>query len=701
MKTKFASVNQLLAKGKLGIPLLLMTILAMVMLPIPPLLLDILFTFNIVLALMVMLVTVYSKKPLDFSVFPSILLVATLLRLALNVASTRVVLLHGHEGGDAAGKVIQAFGDVVIGGNYVVGMVVFIILMIINFVVVTKGGERISEVSARFTLDALPGKQMAIDADLNAGIIDHLEAKSRREIIATEADFYGSMDGASKFVRGDAMAGLLILFINIIGGIAIGVFSYGLDFTSAFKTYALLTIGDGLVAQIPSLLLATASAIIVTRVSDASDLSGQISRQMLASPVVIFVVSGIMVVLGLIPGMPHFAFLSFAAALGLVGWKLQQRTENPQIAEDLAKAEALVEAAPIAQENHEISASDIPRVHAITLSVGYRLVNLIDRRQGAELLSRLAGIRKTLSEKRGFVIPQIHVRDDLGLEPNEYQISVRDANVVKVGLEMDHLLAINPGEVFGDVDGILTRDPAYNMEAVWIKTANKDKAINFGYTVVDHATIISTHISKIFNEYVEDIIGPDEVESVMNRLNQLNARLADDLRQKLTPQQLLRVFRQLAVDGVSLNDIITIANTLVESSELSKDPILLTADIRCSLRRNILSALIGTSQEVAAVTLSGELEQMLMNALGQAQASGHVQLDGFALEPSLIDKLQRSLPEVLDSMRINGHPPILLVMPQLRPLLARYARVCARGLYVLSFNEIPDDKNVSVVGNMG
>ncbi|MDD1793538.1 flagellar biosynthesis protein FlhA [Enterovibrio sp. ZSDZ42] len=701
MKTKIATISQLLAKGKLGVPLLLMTILAMVMLPIPPFVLDILFTFNIVLALMVMLVAVYSKKPLDFSVFPTILLVATLLRLALNVASTRVVLLHGHEGGDAAGKVIQAFGDVVIGGNYVVGMVVFVILMIINFVVVTKGGERISEVSARFTLDAMPGKQMAIDADLNAGIIDHLEAKTRRETIATEADFYGSMDGASKFVRGDAIAGMLILFINIIGGIAIGVFSNGLDFSEAFKTYALLTIGDGLVAQIPSLLLATAAAIIVTRVSDASDLSGQISRQMLASPVVIFVVAGLMLVLGLIPGMPHLAFLSFAAVLAFVGWRMQSPAESPQIAEDLARAEALVDSSPALQENLEINATDIPRVHAMSLMVGYRLVSLIDRRQGAEVLNRLAGIRKTLSEKRGFVIPQIHVRDDLGLEPSEYQIAVRDANVIKVDLEMDHLLAINPGQVFGDVDGILTRDPAYNMEAVWIKPANKDKAVNLGYTVVDHATIISTHISKVFNEYVEDVLGPDEVESVMSRLSQLNTRLADDLRQKLSPQQLLRVFRQLAVDGVSLNDIVTIANSLIESSELSKDPILLSADIRCALRRNILSGLVGTAHEVAAVTLSGDLEQMLMGALSQAQTSGHVQLDGFALEPTLIDKLQRTLPEVLDSMRINGHPPILLVMPQLRPLLARYARVCARGLYVLSFNEIPDDRSVSVVGSMG
>ncbi len=677
-----------------------MTILSMVMLPIPPFVLDMLFTFNIVLALLVMLVAVYSKKPLDFSVFPSILLVATLLRLGLNVASTRVVLLYGHEGGDAAGKVIQAFGDVVIGGNYVVGMVVFIILMIINFVVVTKGGERISEVSARFTLDAMPGKQMAIDADLNAGIIDHETAKQRRETVAQEADFYGSMDGASKFVRGDAIAGMLILFINIIGGISIGVFQYGLDFSAAFKTYALLTIGDGLVAQIPSLLLSTAAAIMVTRVSDSSDLSGQIARQMLASPTVLYVVSGLMLVLGLIPGMPHLAFLGFAAALAFAGWKMHEHEDDPQIAEDLARAEAMVESQPAA-ESQEIALGDIPRVHALGLFVGYRLVNLIDRRQGAELLNRLSGIRKTLSEKRGFVIPQIHVRDDLGLEPSQYQIAVRGARLITADLEVDHLLAINPGQVYGDVDGILTKDPAYGMDAVWIAPSEKDKAVNLGYTVVDHATIISTHVSKIINDYVEDILSLEEVNGVMERLTTLNSRLADDLGKALSPQQLLRVFRQLAIDGVALNDIVTIANSLVESAELSKDPILLAADIRCALRRNILTALVGTTPDIPAVTLSTELENMLLGALSQAQANGHVQLDGFALEPTLIDKLQRSLPEALDSMRVSGHVPILLVMPQLRPLLARYARVCARGLHVLSFNEVPDDRGVSVVGNMG
>ncbi|WP_299019552.1 flagellar biosynthesis protein FlhA [uncultured Photobacterium sp.] len=699
MKQKLTPLLQLLAKGQLGIPLLLMTILAMVILPIPPLVLDMLFTFNIVLALLVMLVSVYSKRPLDFSVFPSILLVATLLRLALNVASTRVVLLNGHDGGAAAGKVIEAFGDVVIGGNYVVGMVVFVILMIINFVVVTKGGERISEVSARFTLDAMPGKQMAIDADLNAGIIDHIQAKTRREDVAQEADFYGSMDGASKFVRGDAIAGMLILFINIIGGISIGVFQHGLSFSDAFQTFALLTIGDGLVAQIPSLLLATAAAIIVTRVADSDDLSKQVSKQMLASPTALFVVSGIMLILGLIPGMPHMAFLCFSALIGLTAWRMRSY-EAPTKHEDLERAEQIVEQHE-QPENKELVTGDIPIVHAMSLNVGFRLVNLIDRRQGAELLNRLVGIRKTLTEQRGFVIPQIHVKDDLGLEASQYQILVRGAKIIQADLEMDHLMAINPGQVYGNVDGILTKDPAYGMEAVWIAPSDKDKAVNLGYTVVDHATIISTHVSKVVNDHIDDILSPEEVSGVIDRLASINAKLAEDLQKKLTPQQLLRVFRQLTIDGVSLSDIVTIANSLVESAELSQDPILLAADVRCVLRRVLLGNLIGMRADVPAVTLSNELENVLLGALSQAQSGGHVQLDGFALEPTVIEKLQRTLPEVLDNMRLHGHTPILLVLPQLRPLLARYARVCARGLHVLSFNEIPDDKSVSVVGNMG
>ncbi|EMD1178620.1 flagellar biosynthesis protein FlhA [Vibrio harveyi] len=697
---RMKEITNIFYKGKIGVPILLMTILAMVILPIPPIVLDTLFTFNIVLALMVMLVAVYSKKPLDFSVFPSVLLIATLLRLGLNVASTRVVLLYGHEGGDAAGKVIQSFGDVVIGGNYVVGMVVFIILMIINFVVVTKGGERISEVSARFTLDAMPGKQMAIDADLNAGIIDHFEAKSRRAQVATEADFYGSMDGASKFVRGDAIAGMLILFINIIGGISIGVFSHGLDFSTAFKTYALLTIGDGLVAQIPSLLLATSAAIIVTRVTDNSDLSNQIKKQLLASPTVIFIVAILMLVLGIIPGMPHIAFITFSITLGAVGWKLHNINKSTVINHDLAAAESIAEKLSVSNDGHDIDIKHIPNIHSISVLVGYRLVELIDRSQGAELLSRLAGIRKTMSEKRGILIPKIHVKDDLSLEQNQYRIKIKDSTVTINSLEIGNLLAINSGNVFGDIDGILTKDPAYNLDAVWIKPQNKDHAINLGYTVVDHATIISTHLCKMLNEQIEDVVGLDVIDDLIDRLRDINSKLADDLCKNVSTQLLLRIVKQLAIENIPMNDIVTIANSLVESSQISQDPILLSSDVRCAMRRKIINDLVGIIPEIPVVTLSSELEGMLLSALSQAQSTGHIQLDGFPLEPSLIEKIQRNLSEVLESMKLSGYCPILLVMPQLRPLLSRYARVSAKGLNVLSFNEIPDDRNISVVGNI-
>ncbi|MGL4984565.1 MAG: flagellar biosynthesis protein FlhA [Plesiomonas sp.] len=702
MRTKLSNFTRYLSQGQIGIPLMLLVLLAMVMLPIPPLLLDMFFTFNIVLALLVLLVSVYSRRPLDFSAFPTVLLIATLLRLGLNVASTRVVLLNGHEGGDAAGKVIQAFGEVVIGGNYVVGIVVFVILMIINFVVVTKGGERISEVGARFTLDAMPGKQMAIDADLNAGLIDHEQARQRREDVANEADFYGAMDGTSKFVRGDAVAGMLILFINIIGGVSIGVFQYGMPFGSAFQTYALLTIGDGLVAQIPSLLLSTAAAILVTRVTDQDTFSQQISRQMLASPVVLFVVAAIMLILGLVPGMPHLAFFAFAGVIALAGWKMRHHHENNNTdsKDELRRAEALVQP-PEFGAVQEINNDDIPAVYALSIAVGYRLVHLIDQRQGAELLTRLTGIRKTLSEQRGFLIPQIRVHDDLTLAPDEYRISLREAVLVNAELEDNHLLAINPGEVYGNIDGILTTDPAYQMEAVWINPDNKDRAVNYGYTVVDHATILSTHVSKIINDYIDEVMGPSEVRQIIERLQACDAKMADDLQQRLNPQQLLRVFRQLAAENVSLRDIVTITNSLLESAELTKDPILLCADVRCALRRPLLYQLVGNRSDIPVITLAAELENILLGALSQAQQAGHVQLDGFALEPGVIEKLQYSLPQVIDNMRMAGHTPLLMVMPQLRPLLSRYARVCAPGLSVLSFNEIPDDKNVSVVGNLG
>ncbi|MFL0994445.1 flagellar biosynthesis protein FlhA [Vibrio parahaemolyticus] len=684
-------------KGYIGIPIVLLMILAMVILPLPPLLLDALFTFNIVLAILVLLVSTTAKRPLDFSVFPTILLVATLLRLTLNVASTRIVLLEGHNGGDAAGKVIQAFGEVVIGGNYVVGMVVFIILMIINFVVITKGGERISEVSARFTLDALPGKQMAIDADLNAGLIDQETARLRRKEVANEADFHGSMDGASKFVRGDAVAGLLILFINIIGGISIGVFEYGLPASEAFKTYALLTIGDGLVAQIPSLLLATAAAIIVTRINDSDNgMSETMQKQLLATPATLFTVAGIMAVIGMVPGMPHLAFFAFAGALGFAGWR---QSKKPVQDTQIEQVEALSQA--MQEEDTPLTWDDIPHVHTLSLALGYRLVHLVNKDQGAPLSQRIRGVRRNLSEQVGFLLPEVRIRDNLSLKPNQYTISLNGEVIEQGFIEPERLMAIAVGDTYGEIDGILGSDPAYQLPAVWIEHQDKAKALNMGYQVVDDGTVIATHISKIMKTNLAELFTHDDVEAMTQRLTQQAPKLAEALAAALNPAQQLKVYRQLLLDQVPLKDIRTIANTMLESSENTKDPILLAADVRCALKRTLVNLIAGQKPELNVYALSDELEQMLLTSLQQAQASGTVVLDSFPIEPNILGQFQQNLPLIRQQLKQQGLPPILLVMPQLRPLLARYARTFTQGLAVLSYNEIPENKQINVVGNLG
>ncbi|EGR2187318.1 flagellar biosynthesis protein FlhA [Vibrio parahaemolyticus] len=688
---------QTATKGYIGIPIVLLMILAMVILPLPPLLLDALFTFNIVLAILVLLVSTTAKRPLDFSVFPTILLVATLLRLTLNVASTRIVLLEGHNGGDAAGKVIQAFGEVVIGGNYVVGMVVFIILMIINFVVITKGGERISEVSARFTLDALPGKQMAIDADLNAGLIDQETARLRRKEVANEADFHGSMDGASKFVRGDAVAGLLILFINIIGGISIGVFEHGLPASEAFKTYALLTIGDGLVAQIPSLLLATAAAIIVTRINDSDNgMSETMQKQLLATPATLFTVAGIMAVIGMVPGMPHLAFFAFAGALGFAGWR---QSKKPVQDTQIEQVEALSQA--MQEEDTPLTWDDIPHVHTLSLALGYRLVHLVNKDQGAPLSQRIRGVRRNLSEQVGFLLPEVRIRDNLSLKPSQYTISLNGEVIEQGFIEPERLMAIAVGDTYGEIDGILGSDPAYQLPAVWIEHQDKAKALNMGYQVVDDGTVIATHISKIMKTNLAELFTHDDVEAMTQRLTQQAPKLAEALAAALNPAQQLKVYRQLLLDQVPLKDIRTIANTMLESSENTKDPILLAADVRCALKRTLVNLIAGQKPELNVYALSDELEQMLLTSLQQAQASGTVVLDSFPIEPNILGQFQQNLPLIRQQLKQQGLPPILLVMPQLRPLLARYARTFTQGLAVLSYNEIPENKQINVVGNLG
>ncbi|WP_051916755.1 MULTISPECIES: flagellar biosynthesis protein FlhA [unclassified Serratia (in: enterobacteria)] len=679
-----------------GVPVLLLSVLAMVILPLSPLVLDVLFTFNIVLAVIVLLVAVGSKRVLDFSIFPTILLLTTLMRLTLNVASTRVVLLHGHEGEGAAGKVIEAFGQVVIGGNFVVGFVVFVILMIINFVVVTKGAERISEVSARFTLDALPGKQMAIDADLNAGIINQQQAKARRKEVASEADFYGAMDGASKFVRGDAVAGIMVLIINIIGGISIGIFKYNLDASQAFQQYVLLTIGDGLVAQIPSLLLATAAAIIVTRVSDGEDVSDEIKTQLLAKPNILYTAAFVMFVLAIVPGMPHIAFLVFTGLLLFAGWRQSKVVHTAEPETDM---EAITEA--ISGDNEPtVSWESIPQVEPIGLNLGYKLVTLVDNAKGSPLSQRIRGARQVISETCGVLLPEIRIRENFRLKPAQYAIHINGIRVALGEVHAEKLMAIPGTELYGEIDGVLDTDPAYGMAVVWIDPEQKARALNLGYQVVDCASVVATHVNKVARQYLPELFNYDDITHLHARLAQRAPKLAEDLNNALNYSLLLRIYRQLLLEQVSLKDIVTISSTLVESAAVTKDPLLLAADVRYALRRSIVNAINGDRGSLSAFTVDSELENMLLNALNQSQQAGKVALDNFPVDPNILQQLQNTMPMIYEQMKAKGLPPLLLVTPQLRPLLSRYGRLFAPGLNVLSYNEIPDDSNLSVVGSL-
>ncbi|MCG7905095.1 MAG: flagellar biosynthesis protein FlhA, partial [gamma proteobacterium symbiont of Stewartia floridana] len=602
------NVKQLGARG-LGAPLVLLMLLAMLVIPLPPIALDLFFTFNITLSLVVMLVVVYTKRPLEFSVFPSMLLIATLLRLALNVASTRVVLLEGHTGGDAAGKVIEAFGAFVIGGNYAVGLVVFLILVIINFVVVTKGAGRVSEVSARFTLDAMPGKQMAIDADLNSGLIDQDEARARREDVAKEADFYGAMDGASKFVRGDAIAGILILFINIIGGLSIGMAQHDLAFSTALQNYVLLTIGDGLVAQIPSLLLSTSAAIIVTRVASTQDVGGQIISQLFTSPKALAVAASVLLVMGVIPGMPNFAFLTLAAAAAGAAWLIWQRQKEPE-------EEMLIEEPVEQPEQRDLSWEDVQPVDLVGLEVGYRLIPLVDRNQGGQLMNRIKGVRRKLSQELGFLIPSVHIRDNLDLSPNSYRISLNGVVVAEVEIFPDRELAINPGQVFGQLQGTPTKDPTFGLDAVWIDPEQKDHAQTLGYTVVDASTVVATHLSEILQSQANELLGHEETQQLLDMLARHTPKLVEDLVPKtLSLSVVTKILQNLLSEHVPIRDFRTIAETLAEQSTRTQDPGALTAAVRVALSRGIVQKLIGTTDEIPVAVLDPGLEQLLQRTL--------------------------------------------------------------------------------------
>ncbi|WP_282876913.1 flagellar biosynthesis protein FlhA [Pseudomonas peli] len=689
-----------LKQGNLGIPLLLLVMLGMVMLPIPPFLLDVLFTFSIALSIVVLLVAIYALRPLDFAVFPTILLAATLLRLALNVASTRVVLLHGQDGHDAAGKVIQAFGEVVIGGNYVVGIVVFAILMIINFVVVTKGAGRISEVSARFTLDAMPGKQMAIDADLNAGLIDQAEAKKRRSEVSQEADFYGSMDGASKFVRGDAIAGLLILFINLIGGIAIGILQHDLSFADAGRIYTLLTIGDGLVAQIPSLLLSTAAAIMVTRVSSSEDMGAQVNRQMFASPRALAVTAAVMIAMGLVPGMPHFSFISLGlVAAGAAYWiaNKQRATKENEIKEVQRQQELLP--AQKAQEVKELGWDDVTPVDMVGLEVGYRLIPLVDRNQGGQLLARIKGVRKKLSQEMGFLMPSVHIRDNLDLQPNAYRLTLMGVSVAEAEVYPDRELAINPGQVFGPLNGIAAKDPAFGLEAVWIDPSQRDQAQSLGYTVVDASTVVATHLNQVLHKHAHELLGHEEVQQLMQLLAKSSPKLAEELVPgMISLSTLLKVLQSLLQEQVPVRDIRTIAEAIANVAVKSQDPAAMVAAVRVALARAIVQSIVGLELELPVITLEPRLEQILLNSI---QKAGQGSEEGILLEPGMAEKLQRSLVEAAQRQEMLGKPVILLVAGPVRAMLSRFARLAVPSIHVLAYQEIPDNKQVTIVATVG
>lgn len=680
-----------------GTPLLVMAALGMVVLPLPAFLLDMLFTFNIALALMVMLVVIYTLKPTDFGAFPTVLLIATILRLALNVASTRVVLLEGHNGPDAAGQVIAAFGNVVIGGNYAVGLVVFLILIIINFVVITKGAGRISEVTARFTLDAMPGKQMAIDADLNAGFITAEQARARRDEITAEADFYGSMDGASKFVKGDAIAGIVILLINVIGGLFIGMIQHDLLFSQAIEIYILLTIGDGLVAQIPSLLLSIGTAIVVTRQNSEQNMGEQVTTQLFNEKALV-ISAFILLIMGVIPGMPHFAFLSIAAIIGAVAYyphsKFAKKTPIQELEQKAATTEN-TDVAPI--ENKEISWDDVQHVDVIGLEVGYRLIPLVDKAQGGELLNRIKGVRKKLSQELGFLVPPVHIRDNLDLEPNSYRISLMGVSVGESELRHDAELAINPGQVFGNVEGIPTKDPAFGLDAVWVNTNQREHAQSLGYTVVDAATVVATHLSQLLVNSAALLLGHEEVQNLLDIIEKSHPKLVEGLVPDILPLTVIvKVLQNLLNEGVPVRDMRTILQTLVEYGAKSQDPEVLTAAVRIALRQLIIQDLMnGHAEEVPVITLTPELEQMLHQSM---QVSGN---QGAGIEPGLAERLQQSLSNAHHQQEMAGEPSILLTSGMLRTVLSRFVKNTINGLTVLSYQEIPDDKQIKIVNAIG
>ncbi|WP_369975262.1 flagellar biosynthesis protein FlhA [Xanthomonas bundabergensis] len=676
-------------KHGLGAPLIVMAMLAMVVVPLAAPVLDALFTFNIAISLMVLLAVVYVKRPLEFSIFPIVLLMTTMLRLALNVASTRVILINGQDGHGAAGKVIEAFGQFVIGGNYAVGIVVFAILTIINFVVITKGAGRVSEVTARFILDAMPGKQMAIDADLNAGLLTREEAKARREEVREEADFYGSMDGASKFIRGDAIAGILILFINLIGGMAVGVLQHGMPVAEAASTYTLLSIGDGLVAQLPALLVSSAVAMLVTRASRSQDMGASMMGQVFGQHKALAVAAAILGLVGLVPGMPNVAFLTLALILGLLAWKMWKRSLLPEE----AKPDPAQQAATAgAQANAELGWDELRPIDPLGLEVGYRLIPLVDKAQGGELMARIKGVRRKLTQDIGFLIPPVHIRDNLELPANAYRLLVHGVPVATADIHPDRELALDPGGALGKIDGIAGKDPAFGLDAIWIQPHQRAQAETMGYTVVDPATVIATHLSHLIREHAPELLGHEEVQQLLATLGKSAPKLVEDLTPKALPLSVVvRVLQNLLIEKIPVRQLRKIVEALVEHAPQSQEPGALTAAVRNALGRFIVQEIAGMSAELPVFTLAPQLERVLQDS---------TQGNGAALEPGLAERLHQSLAECVSKQEARNEPAVVLVPAQVRAALARLVRHSVPSLSVLSYSEVPEDKRLKLVGTI-
>ncbi len=680
----------------LGAPLVVLALLAMVVVPLAAPVLDALFTFNIAISLMVLLAVVYVKRPLDFSIFPIVLLVTTMLRLALNVASTRVILLNGQNGHDAAGKVIAAFGEFVIGGNYAVGIVVFAILTIINFVVITKGAGRVSEVTARFILDSMPGKQMAIDADLNAGLLTREDAKARREEVREEADFYGAMDGASKFIRGDAIAGILILFINLLGGLAVGVLQHGMPFGDAAATYTLLSIGDGLVAQLPALLVSSAVAMLVTRASRAQDMSQAMMTQVFGQHRALTIAAVVLGLVGLVPGMPNLAFLSLAAILGFLAWKMWKRSLRPATtaATDGTAARTNGLALPAAQPSPtaELTWDELRPVDPLGLEVGYRLIPLVDKNQGGELMARIKGVRRKLTQDIGFLIPSVHIRDNLELPASAYRLLIHGVPVATADIHPDRELALDPGSALGTLDGIAGKDPAFGLDATWIQPHQRAHAESLGYTVVDPATVIATHLSHLIREHAPELLGHEEVQQLLATLAKSAPKLVEDLSPKALPLSVVaRVLQNLLVERIPVRQLRKIAEALVENAAQTQDPAVLTAAVRNALGRFIVQEIAGMSPELPVFTLNPQLERVLQES---------TQGNGAALEPGLAERLHQSLADCVGKQEAKNEPAVVLVPGPVRAALARLVRHSVPSLSVLAYSEVPEDKRLKLVGTI-